>query len=214
MLLVFRTNTAYDRWWEGRKLWGSLLNNSRNLALKIDALLPQENQEDRTKLGQLIVLYATVLKEHLRNSKVHQAELPTQLHQPNFVAGKIYKEIQRLHNAGLISGEQLIFLNQELLSFTEVCGGCERIKKTPIPYAYSLFIKKFIFVYIITMPFSFVTEFKYTIIPIVMFVFYVLTSLELIAEEIEDPFGKDANDLPTDSITDSIRVSVTEILHC
>ncbi|MES2629259.1 MAG: bestrophin family ion channel [Bacteroidota bacterium] len=211
MLLVFRTNTAYDRWWEGRKLWGSLLNNSRNLALKINPILPAGDPA-REALGNLILLYPQALKEHLRNKKVHGHDLPAGVHQPNFIASRLFEEINQLVVTGKLSGEQLLFLNPELLSFTDICGACERIKKTPIPYAYSLFIKKFIFVYIITMPFSFVTEFRYSVIPIVMFVFYVLASLELIAEEIEDPFGKDANDLPTDAITESIRLSVLEIM--
>lgn len=211
MLLVFRTNTAYDRWWEGRKLWGSLLNNSRNLALKINALLPS-GHEGRETIAELIQLYAQVLREHLRGKKIHNSRIPVDVHQPNFVASELFTEIARLQQSGVIKTDQVLFLNQELLSFTEICGGCERIKKTPIPFAYSAFMKKFIFVYIFTMPFSFVTEFKYAIIPIVMFVFYVLTSLELIAEEIEDPFGRDANDLPLDSITESVRISVHEIL--
>ncbi len=211
MLLVFRTNTAYDRWWEGRKLWGSLLNNSRNLALKLNALLPEDHPA-KEKIAKLTLDYALVLRAHLRGRKFNNERIPSHIHQPNHIASELYKEINHLEKTGIIRTDHLIFLNQELLSFTDICGACERIKKTPIPYAYSLFMKKFIFVYIFTMPFSFVTDYKYTIIPIVMFVFYVLTSLELIAEEIEDPFGKDANDLPLDSITDSIRISVQEIL--
>lgn len=211
MLLVFRTNTAYDRWWEGRKLWGSLLNNSRNLSLKLNAILP-EGHASREVIGNLMVQYAVVLKEHLRNKKVHKEDLPQHQHQPNSIAAKIFKECQNLQREGTLTHEQMLIINTELIGFTDICGACERIKKTPIPYAYSLFMKKFIFVYIFTMPFSFVTEFKYTIIPIVMFMFYVLISLELIAEEIEDPFGTDANDIATDSISDSIKTSVNEIL--
>ncbi len=213
LLLVFRTNSAYDRWWEGRKLWGSLLNNSRNLAMKLDALFPSEDVQARQEWKQLIYSYAVVLREHLRNQKTSQfPEIPVDIHQPNFVAGSMYKKAQAMFNAGTFSGEQLLFINAELQSFIDICGGCERIKRTPIPFAYGMFIKKFIFVYIITIPFSFIPDYRYAIIPIVMFVFYVLASLELIAEEIEDPFGKDANDLPIDSITESIRTSLNQIL--
>ena len=212
LLLVFRTNSAYDRWWEGRKLWGNLLNNSRNLALKIAVIIPADNQELRDRWGELIVLYAQVLKDHLRGQKSHREGLPNDIHQPNFIAGKLMAEAHELYQSKAISGEQLLFINNELQSFTDICGGCERIKRTPIPFAYGLFIKKFIFVYIVTIPFSFIPDYKYAIIPIVMFIFYVLTSLELIAEEIEEPFGKDANDLPIDAITESVRVSVKEIL--
>src|SRR6185369_3407412 len=117
-----------------------------------------------------------------------------------------------LHRAGRISGEQLIFLTAELQSFTEICGACERIKNTPIPYSYSVFIKKFIFLYVMTLPFGYVFSLGYYVIPVVVSIFYVLASLELIAEEIEDPFGHDANDLPTDLISANIRKHVAEIL--
>src|SRR3712207_5643583 len=91
-------------------------------------------------------------------------------------------------------------------------GACERIKNTPIPYSYSIFMKKFIFIFTMTMPLGFITTFAYWDIPVVMFVFYVLVSLELIAEEIEDPFGKDANDLPMDELAARIGQNVPDLL--
>ena len=78
---------------------------------------------------------------------------------------------------------QLIILNGELLSFTDICGACERIKNTPIPFSYSTFLKKFIFFFVLTLPFSFVLSLNYWAIPVVVFIFYALTSLEVIAEE-------------------------------
>jgi putative membrane protein len=208
LLLVFRTNTAYERWWEGRKAWGSLVNNSRNLALKLNAFLGAGYTEKKKRIGELIAAYPAVLKEHLRNKKV--AEFDTTVHQPNLIAGELMKECNALYKDKIISGDQLIIINSELVSLTDTCGICERIKKTPIPYSYSLFLKKFIFIYIFTMPFSFITDFGYLIIPAVTFMFYVLASLEIIAEEIEDPFGTDANDLPTDEIALTIEQNVKE----
>jgi len=111
-----------------------------------------------------------------------------------------------------ISGEQLLFLNEELRSFLEICGACERIKNTPIPYSYSSFIKKFIFFYIITLPIGLVASLGFITIPVVAFIFYVLASLEIIAEEIEDPFGKDSNDLPMDRLCETIKRNTIEIL--
>ena len=111
-----------------------------------------------------------------------------------------------------ITGEQLIFLNTELQSFTDICGACERIKNTPIPFSYSTFIKKFIFIYVMTLPFGHVFTLGYLIIPVVAFVFYVLVSLELIAEEIEDPFGEDENDLPTDLMAKNIKKNIEDLL--
>lgn len=217
LLLVFRTNTAYDRWWEGRKLWGELVNNSRNLALKLSVMLKDEH--DRNYFKKLIPSYASVLQKHLANDDTAKMlfegivlEINQHKHKPNQVAKMLYQKIQDLYEQGKISGDQLLVLNQELKSFTNVCGACERIKNTPIPYSYSAFIKKFIFFYIMTLPFGYVFSLGYYVIPVVVFIFYVLASLELIAEEIEDPFGYDANDLPTDKIAANIKKHVEEIL--
>ena len=117
-----------------------------------------------------------------------------------------------LQREGKITAEQLITLSTDSTQFTDVCGACERIKNTPIPYSYSAFIKKFIFFYVMTLPFGYAFSLGYFVIPVVVFIFYVLASLELIAEEIEDPFGNDANDLPTQKIAENIKKHVEEIL--
>jgi putative membrane protein len=105
----------------------------------------------------------------------------------------------------------MLLLDEELRSFLDITGACERIKHTPIPYSYSLFLKKIIFIYIISMPIAFSVEFGYWSIPIVIFTFYAFASLELISEEIEDPFGDDANDLPTQELSEKIKSNLDEI---
>jgi putative membrane protein len=217
LLLVFRTNTAYDRWWEGRKLWGSLVNNSRNLALKLSAILTQE--EDRIFFQKTIPHYATVLNRHLKNEETAlqlfddlDLEINQHTHLPNQVAKKMFEKINAFYMSGKITGDQLIIINAELQSFTDICGACERIKNTPIPYSYSAFIKKFIFFYVMTLPFGYAFSLGFYVIPVVVFIFYVLASLELIAEEIEDPFGNDVNDLPMQKIAENIKKHVEELL--
>jgi putative membrane protein len=224
MLLVFRTNTAYDRWWEGRKLWGSLVNNSRNLAMKLDVLLPADETSQRSFFRKIIPAYAYALHNHLRKEKTrielfedeeHRhlfRQIDHSKHIPHQTALLMYRHIQQLHKENKITGEQLLFLNAELQSFTDICGACERIKNTPIPFSYSVFIKKFIFFYVMTLPFGFVFQLGYYVIPVVAFIFYVLASLELIAEEIEDPFGGDENDVPTQLLAQNIHRTVAEII--
>lgn len=224
ILLVFRTNSAYDKWWEGRKLWGNLINSSRNLAMKLNAMLPAHEEEDRVFFRKTIPAYSLALHDHLKaestaNSLFKQdIHTPTSVqidenkHVPNQISKLIYMRVMNLVAEGKITGEQLIFINNELQSFTDICGACERIKNTPIPFSYSTFIKKFIFIYLITLPFGYVFNLGYLIIPVVAFVFYVLVSLELIAEEIEDPFGEDENDLPTDLMAKNLKKNVEEIL--
>jgi putative membrane protein len=215
MLLVFRTNTSYDRWWDGRKLLGALTNVSRNLAIKIKAL--NLSEEENTFFKYAIPKYGFALKEHLRERQYFGKdsfliEIDGGKHIPNQVAASIVSRIYALQAANKISQEQLIILNADASQFTDICGGCERIRNTPIPYSYSAFVKKFIFIYVLTLPIGWVFSLGYFVVPIVPFFLYVLASLELIAEEIENPFGFDANDLPVDTICDNIEKHVGEIL--
>jgi putative membrane protein len=217
LLLVFRTNTAYDRWWEGRKLWGSLVNNSRNFAIKLSVIL--EDEKDRNYFRKMIPSYASILHKHLNDDDTSKQlfddvdlEIDHHKHKPNQVAKMLFQKINDLYVSKKITGDQLIILNAEVASFTEICGACERIKNTPIPYSYSAFIKKFIFFYVMTLPFGYSLSLGYYVAPVVVFIFYVLASLELIAEEIEDPFGADENDLPTQKIAMNIKKHVEELI--
>ena len=218
LLLVFRTNTAYDRWWEGRKLWGSMVNNSRNLAIKLAVMLT--DKADKDFFRKLIPAYASVLNLHLKSAEISHELFDDKTlskehyqHKPNQIAKTMLAKINQLYLDKKLSGDQLIILNKELNSFTDACGACERIKNTPIPYSYSAFIKKFIFTYVLTLPFGYVFQLGYYVIPVVVFIFYVLASLELIAEEIEDPFGNDPNDLPTQKIAENIKKNVEELIY-
>lgn len=223
ILLVFRTNTAYDRWWEARKQWGTLTNSSRNLAIKMNAFLDKDDKVNRSFFKKSIPLFADTLFAHLRSNKtrfmldeVDHPEfeaLDVQKHGPNQVASMIVERSNSLYKDGFITGDQLIVINNELQAFTDICGACERIKNTPIPMSYSSFIKKFIFIYVITLPVGYVHSMGYFVIAAVPFIFYVMASLELIAESIEDPFGIDPDDLPLEKMSENIRVHVAEILH-
>lgn len=217
LLLAYRTNTAYDRWWEGRRLWGGLVNNSRNLALKLGVILNEES--DRAFFRKIIPSYASMLNKHLKDEETgkelfEDSDLSINQHQhrPNQVAKMLFQKINQLYLSKKITGDQLIIINNEIQSFTDICGACERIKNTPIPYSYSSFIKKFVFFYIMTLPFSYALSLGYYAVPVVVFVFYVLASLELIAEEIEDPFGSDDNDLPTQKIAENIKIQVEDLI--
>ncbi len=220
LLVVFRTNTAYDRWWEGRKLWGALVNNTRNLAVKINTFLPSGCSAERHFFKIMIGEFPTALKEHLRGGikldeiadvegfkeRFAQCE-----HIPNQMIQSMYRKTKSLYESNQLTGDELIVVDKELKSFFDIMGACERIKNTPIPFSYSIFLKKFIFFYVITLPIGFVAYFEFWAIPISVFVFYVLVSLEIIAEEIEMPFGLDANDLPTQKLSAMIRRNLHEI---
>ena len=218
LLLVFRTNTAYDRWWEGRKKWGELVNNTRNLAIKISAM--KSDKETQQFFARMIPNYAFAMKEHLREGvDMDELELTDEefkllekvVHKPNFIAKMIYEKLDEMKKKNELTQEEYLTMDTNLKTFSDIIGACERIKNTPLPYSYSNFMKKFIFLYVSTMPLAFVNAFGYFSILITVFVFYILVGLEILAEEIEDPFGNDPNDLPTDELSQKIRDNVKEL---
>ena len=219
LLLVFRTNTAYDRWWEGRRKWGELVNDTRNFSVKINAMV--SNTDEKKEFARLIHLFVFSMKEHLRKGVLidelpftenEKQQLNSSKHIPTTVVGWIYAKIHILVKEGKLYKEDLIVLDKNLNGFLEACGACERTKNTPIPFSYSLFIKKFIFIYVLTLPLAFVSVFGYLSALIATFVFYVLVSMEVLAEEIEDPFGDDDNDLPTDQLSQKMKEISESIL--
>lgn len=222
LFLVFRTNTAYDRWWEGRKLWGGLVNSTRNFALKLNSYIKKEDHESREWFAKMIPNFVYAMKEHLRTGvQFDQLEpvddkfiedLKKYKHKPNRISAQLYEKVNELYVSGKFTGDQLINLDKELKDFIDLIGACERIKNTPIPYSYMMYVKKFIVIYIATLPFGFVTAHGYYTVPIVVLITFVLMSVELIAEEIEDPFGRDLNDLPTDELSSRMKDNVKEIL--
>ncbi|NBW35076.1 MAG: hypothetical protein EBR30_08675 [Cytophagia bacterium] len=223
ILLVFRTNTAYDRWWEGRKQWGSLVNNTRTLATLLHASLPANDKESRFYFAKHIANFCLALKEHLRKGvkieelihldKTELAELESKQHKPNHLATLIYARIHTIYRAGALTDADLINVKQHYFSLLDVMGACERIKKTPIPFSYSVYIKVFVSLYGLILPFGLHNDFGFYAIPLTMFIFFAMLGLELMAEEIEEPFGLDCNDLPTGDIAMTIKKNVFEILE-
>ena len=219
MLLVFRTNTAYDRWWEGRKLLGKMVNDSRNLAIKLHAILPEEDKENRDFFKKYLCFFPHLLSRHLskQSTKMELAqdqqhtEVEQLPHPPNALIWRIRNQVQKLYREGVITGDQLIILDSQLSGFLDVCGGCERIKNTPIPYSYSSFTKKFIVIYVITLPIAYAMSIGYMMTFLTVFVFYVLMSLEVLAEEIEEPFNNEENDLPMELIAQNIERNIIRI---
>ena len=219
LLLVFRTNTAYDRWWEGRKKWGELVNNTRNFAIKVGSMTT--NREIESYFARMIPNYAFAMKEHLRSGvKMEELDLtPEEIeilektaHKPSFIAKWMYAKLDKMKQDKILTQEEFLSMDVNLKTFSDIIGACERIKNTPLPYSYSNFMKKFIFIYVTTMPLAFVNTFGYWSVLITVSVFYILVSLEILAEEIEDPFGLDPNDLPTDELSQKIRDNVQELL--
>lgn len=223
ILLVFRTTTAYDRWWEGRKQWGDLVNNTRTLAVILHACLPKTDDASRMYFARQISNFCIALRDHLRKGVKREEliEVPAEegealgrvQHVPNYIAYLIYDRMQTIYKAGALTEADMINLKPHHQSLFDVLGACERIKKTPIPFSYSVYIKVFISLYGFMLPFGLYKDFGFYTIPLTMFIFFAMIGLELMAQEIEDPFGLDCNDLPTGDIALTIRKNVFEILE-
>jgi putative membrane protein len=215
LFLVFRTNTAYDRWWEGRKQWGALVNVSRTLAIRVREF--SDDAAAHADFAEAIPGFVKALRDHLRPNQPDTPAAPTAAefaaaaHVPNAWAHTMERRANAMRKAGDLTDQQHWLIAQNLERMVDILGACERILKTPVPYSYSMFLKKFIFLYVITLPIGFVATFDWWSVPVVMLVFYILVSVELIAEEIEDPFGVDENDLPLDGLCETIQGNVEEI---
>jgi putative membrane protein len=133
-------------------------------------------------------------------------------HQPQYLVKLIFLALKADVSHGLFTIHEMELYRTELNKFMDVTGGCERIKNTPIPFTYSVFIKKFIFLYVMLFPIVYSTQLYFIIIPVTMFILYVLASIELIAEEIENPFNGDESDLPLESMVKNIGKTTKEIL--
>jgi putative membrane protein len=213
LLLVFRTNTAYDRWWEGRRLWGQLVNVSRALAHQLDAQLPVDASA-RTTYATLLSDFPVALATHLRQPRLRPAAAAQAVdaHVPNALVRTLSRQLHGDVAAGRLPRESAITLTPLLVAFDDVTGACERIRNTPIPFSYSSYVKQFVLIYAIVLPLGLVREFRYATIVASMLVFFATMGLELLATEIEEPFGTDPNDLPLDDIAARIARDVWTLL--
>ncbi|MEE8394910.1 MAG: bestrophin family protein, partial [bacterium] len=214
LLLVFRTNTPYDRWWEGRVRLNELPTLSRVLASRFDHYLPEDTEDQRRLIGRLIPAYSWSLRQWLREGDFsdHPAYLPEELNdrfvaainKPMFVLEQLTAIIAGHAKKESIPAPGPLVLENQILQLADVQGACERIRTSPIPLSYTPHLKRILFFYLPTLPFGFVHDLAWYSIPAVMLVFFMLVGIEAIGEEIDDPFGTDLNDIPFDDVLEEI----------
>ncbi len=218
-LLVFRTNTSYDRWWEGRKLWGQLINDSRNLAIKVQTCVSADPTEKR-QLAQWLIDFAKALKGHLRGGLkltdlpgFEQSNVqPPPQHVPAYLAARIYGQFESWRQGDQLGGFELLFLDSHAAALMNICGACERIQKSPISQSYRWFIRQSIAIYLLTLPWGLMQNFGWWTVLAVGMMGYFMIGIEMIAEQIEDPFGFSEDDLMLDDLCETIQKSVWDIM--
>lgn len=226
LLLVFRTNTAYERFWEGRKQWGMLVNTVRNLARQIWVAIEEndlENREEKIITLRLLVAFAVSVKLHLRGERVNEeleALMPTEYyeklkkmnHPPLEIAFWIANYLQHEYKKKCLNSYQLSAMLRLLDLMVDVLGACERILKTPIPLAYSVHLKQLLLIYCFALPFELVNTLHWWTGFIVALVSFTLLGIEEIGIEIENPFGYDPNDLPLDAICQTMERNIEDLI--
>ena len=218
LLIAFRMNRAYERWWEARSLWGTLVNASRNLAIKLRRFA-RMSEGDCQEARDLIVAFSVGLKGHLRDdgqlSRLPGFENDTNepVHIPGYVVSKLYELLQQLQSGEDAMGTaERLAIDTEARVLMNVCGGCEKIKTTPISTSWGTFTTQCIGIFLLTLPWGLVDDFGYWTVPISMVVAYVVIAAEVIARYVEQPFGLLEDHLDLESITAAIDRSVTSEL--
>lgn len=221
LLLVFRTNASYDRWWEGRKLWGGIVNETRNLTRLALVHLNVDRQTVERIVHRTIALpYASM--HQLRDTKSlgeaakyfdaeTQRRIESSQHPGLTLATEITQLITKSYHQGLIGEKAMFMLDQNVQLLIDYIGGCERIHKTPLPYAYVVHLRRALIVYLGTLPFA-LGDLGWWELPGVLAISFTFLGIEEIGVEIEDPFEGEPNDLPLESICQTIENNLTAML--
>jgi len=221
LFLGFRNNASYDRFWEGRKLWGALLNTSRALTRQVMALHNQSNDNESLHyFVQLLSAFVFALKHQLRGTDAYE-DLKLRLNEEHLkiVVSSKYKPavimrllaewVQSSKDKNCLDSIQQSRFDENLDKLSDILGGCERIISTPIPYSYRVLLHRTVYIYCLLLPFGLVDSLGWFTTLIVVFIAYTFVAFEAIADEIEEPFGTDANDLALNSMC----VMIDETIH-
>jgi putative membrane protein len=233
IFLGFRNNTSYDRFWEGRKLWGRFVNTSRTLARQITTLIHSQEEAQEAEVTALHRELVYVLIAYIHGARLHLREqtqergaqelapflpperleaLLSSSNAPIALLASLGHSFQQAWRRGWVHTLHLPVLESSLTALTDIQGGCERIKKTPIPFSYTVLIHRIVGVYCLTLPFGIVDQVGYLTPLVVLMISYTFLGLDAIGDEIEDPFGEDLNDLPLSALSRMIEVNLRETL--
>ena len=211
IFLSFRNTACYDRWWEGRKLWGALIATSRHLSRDSHVL----KDKQRRILMYRVMLFTGLLRNRLRNQhkliefyrdKVDLNPqtfdaLATHINAAQFILEEIQKSLVHLLKSGEISDIIYQCLNRHIVELGAIQAGCDRILSTPLPYAYSVLLHRTVYCFCFILPFNLEASLGFWTPVIVGLITYLLLGLDALSAQLEEPFGMQDNDLPLDSIT-------------
>ncbi|MGN7709125.1 hypothetical protein KYG33_18390 [Chryseobacterium sp. D764] len=224
IFMGFCNSASYDRFWEGRKLWGLLVIETRSLTRQILSLLNDsspEAKEEKEKIIKLISAFSWSLNFQLRDKSgtEHLERLlsPEQLEEvkdkkfiPSIILGFIADWLNEQNKKGNIDTIVMTAMDHQLNQFSNISGGCERIYNTPLPFAYSVLLHRTVYLYCFWLPFGLVDSLGWMMPMIVLLISYTFIALDAIIQEIGEPFGEEENDLALNSICRTIEFSIFE----
>jgi putative membrane protein len=224
IFLGFYNNASYDRFWEGRKLWGALLNTTRSLTRQALTLGPTPSNGSETKqFVRLLIAFVYALKHQLRRTDVAPdlgRLLPAPLahtvqqaaFKPMLLLLELGRWVQQRHGTSPADlGAQLAF-DHNLNQLSDIVGGCERLASTPIPFTYSVVLHRTVYLYCFLLPFGLVDSTGWATPLIVAFVGYTFMALDAIMRDIEEPFGLGDNDLALNTLSHMIESTLLEMV--
>lgn len=229
IFLGFRINTAYDRYWEGRRLWGQLVNTCRTLARQFQTVVGAGADdptlgERRKRLVYVLMAFPHALRMRLRAEETMVEDLapfvlPAELEQlkaernrPNALVQRLAELVEDAYRAQLIHPNHLPLLHNNITALTDVQGGCERIANTPIPFAYQVLLRRIVGVYVYALPFGVLAPLGLLTPVVVLMMSYAFYGLDALGDEIQDPFGSDPNDLPLTALCRTIEIDLRQRL--
>lgn len=222
IFLGFRNNVSYDRFWEGRKLWGSLLNTSRSLTRQALTLVDDVESKDVNHFISYLISFTYALKHQLRHTDAGAdigrisgvemaAKLKTVLYKPAMLIGEMGAWLAEKRRGRQVDGILATSFEQNFNELSNIVGGCERIASTPIPYTYKVLLHRTVYIYCFLLPFGFVDSLGWMMPVVVVFIAYTFVALEAVADELEDPFGLEPNDLALNSLCHMIENTLLEM---
>lgn len=222
VFLSFRNEVCYERFWEARNLWGSLLNDARSITRQITSL----SQADKTQQQQFtytVIAYIHALRLQLREenddeklknllstdvfNRVAEARF-----KPALILQDLGQQLRQLKEEGQIEPILCHSIDQTLSRLTEVLGGCERIASTPVPFTYSVILHRTVYFYCFLLPLGLAGTLGNMMPLLVVFIAYTFLSLKALADELQDPFGNEPNDLALNAMSDNIEATLREML--
>ncbi len=233
-LIGFRVNSAYERWWEARRIWGAIVNDSRTMGRHCMTFIfpwrfrDSGNNEGRASIMKKELIYRQIafvyaLKNHLRKqdtwdeikdflSAEELAELKTKKHVPNSLLSTQGERLKYMMQNGLIDDYRHMQMDTKLSALCDSMGACERIKNTVFPRQYGYYSTLFIAIYSFMIPFVLVKETGFMVIPFSIIIAFIFFALDSIANGIEKPFENTINDTPMSALCRTIEINLREQL--